>query len=54
MSFESIPEDKEESYPCPECEEGNITLAIDGIWECSHCHWHNPATDKEVDENHSY
>ena len=23
MSFEDIPEDKEESYPCPECESGS-------------------------------
>ena len=37
MSFEDIPEDVEESYPCPNCENGNITKNKDGEWECDTC-----------------
>ncbi len=35
MSFEDIPEDLEESYPC-KCG-GNITLNKDGQWVCDDC-----------------
>jgi len=34
MGFDTIPEDREESYPC-ECG-GNITK-VDGRWECDRC-----------------
>lgn len=38
MSFEDIPEDKEESYPCPNCENGNVTLdESNGVWRCDIC-----------------
>ena len=39
MSFDGIPEDYEPSYPCPECEEGNVTQSEDlaGVWECDTC-----------------
>lgn len=33
-SFDDIPEDKEESYPCPACEDGNLTENSDGSWSC--------------------
>lgn len=45
MSFEDIPEDKEESYPCPRCEHGNVTEINDGHWECDTCDWFNPDSD---------
>ena len=35
MSFEDIPEDREESYLC-ECG-GNIAKNKDGKWECDEC-----------------
>jgi predicted nucleic acid-binding Zn-ribbon protein len=39
MGFEDIPEDREESHPCPtECG-GNITKDKRGIWECDNCDW---------------
>ncbi len=39
MSFDDIPEDKEESYPCDACHTGNITQNKDGVWECDTCEW---------------
>jgi ribosomal protein L37AE/L43A len=36
MSFDDIPEDNEESYPCVNCG-GSITQNIDGDWECNTC-----------------
>ena len=40
MSFEDIPEDKEESYPCPNCERGKVTLSeYNSTWECDACNW---------------
>lgn len=32
---ESIPEDRQESFPC-QCCGGDITL-IDGVWQCDTC-----------------
>lgn len=52
MEYKLVPADKEEFYPdyeCPECEEGIITLATDGIWECNICNWHNPGLEDEND-----
>ena len=35
---ESIPEDKIESYPCPNCEGGNVTSSNNKeTWECDSC-----------------
>lgn len=39
MNFDDIPEDKEESYPCPKCEVGNVILNENGSWECDACDW---------------
>lgn len=36
MSFDSIPEDKIESYPCDECG-GNVTKDDKGYWSCDNC-----------------
>lgn len=34
--FDDIPEDKEPSYPCPECENGRVTqMGFD--WTCDTC-----------------
>lgn len=46
MGFEDIPEDTRESYPCPECEAGNVTLNEEsGLWECSECEWKGGVED---------
>jgi len=37
MSFEDIPEDKQESHPCPICEDGNVTENNKGDWVCDNC-----------------
>jgi ribosomal protein L37AE/L43A len=37
MAFDDIPEDGCQSFPCPHCEEGNITENDLGIWECDTC-----------------
>jgi ribosomal protein L37AE/L43A len=38
MSFDDIPEDYQESFPCPECESGDVTLNDSfGMWECDEC-----------------
>lgn len=42
--FDDIPEDKHESYPCPDCE-GNIVQNKEGFWHCDSCAWN---TDTEV------
>jgi len=44
MSFDEIPENERESYPC-ECG-GSIEL-YDGIWECNSCQFRK----KEIEEN---
>jgi len=36
-SPEDIPEDKEESFQCPECELGSVKKDRDGFWFCDHC-----------------
>lgn len=43
---EGIPEDRQESYQCPECE-GDL-MVIDGIWQCNRCGW-TPEADKKVE-----
>ena len=48
MSFEDIPEDREESYPCPQCKNGNIHKNHEGEWECDYCEW---VYDGEIDES---
>jgi ribosomal protein L37AE/L43A len=35
--FDDIPEDYQESFPCPECVEGNVTKNDLGMWECDIC-----------------
>ncbi len=43
MSFEDIPEDKKESYPCPNCEGGNVSPNENNIlWECDICDFEYP------------
>jgi ribosomal protein L37AE/L43A len=38
MSFEDIPEDREESYACSKCHFGSVTQnIITGAWECDKC-----------------
>jgi len=38
MSFEDIPEDREESCPCPLCS-GDITYMPELGWVCNKCDW---------------
>jgi len=42
---EDIPEDREQSYPCPDCG-GNITLG-EGLagWECDGCNFYRSAPE---------
>lgn len=37
MSFDAIPEDKQQSFPCEECGTGNIVKDKEGDWECDTC-----------------
>jgi ribosomal protein L37AE/L43A len=37
MSFDDIPEDREESYPC-QCG-GNVTADANNLWTCDKCEW---------------
>ena len=46
MSFEDIPEDREESFPCSHCGAGNITKR-DGIWVCDTCLFTHHLNDEE-------
>lgn len=51
MSFDEIPENRTESYPC-DCGEGNITLNKEGFWECDYCDFLR--TNKQKEENIVY
>lgn len=42
--FDEIPENKAESYPCPECDRGNVTIQNEN-WECDSCQWWSPVTE---------
>ena len=44
MGFESIPENKKESFPC-DCG-GNITQLEDNSWACDSCEWEPPTQTK--------
>jgi len=46
MTFDSIPEDREESYECPKCG-GNVTLQTNGNWECDACDFGRNKMSKE-------
>lgn len=38
--FDEIPEDKVEGYPCPDCENGSVTMnAEKTLWECDMCNF---------------
>lgn len=40
MNIDSIPEDKKESYPCPNYNcKGSIIETEKDIWECDTCEW---------------
>jgi len=41
--FDDIPEDRHESFLCDKCKNGDVTLNIDGNFECNNCDFfHNP------------
>jgi ribosomal protein L37AE/L43A len=45
MTFDAIPEDRDQFHPCPNCEHG--TVAVDGkTWDCDTCDF-SSATIKE-------
>lgn len=47
MSFEDIPEDTKESYPCPKCDTGSITIKIEiALWACDNCDYTCTFIDK--------
>ena len=37
MSFDEIPENKIECYPCPACDKGNLCETKKDYWECNNC-----------------
>lgn len=41
MSFEDIPEDKAQSFPCPEGCGGNVVKDKNqgNLWQCDNCNW---------------
>ena len=51
MSFDDIPEDKQESYPC-KCG-GNITKNKNGNWECDSCGFCKGTTTDKQSKNSS-
>jgi ribosomal protein L37AE/L43A len=46
VTFDDIPEDYRPSYPCPNCEGGNVTESDShkGCWECDTCGWSHPVS----------
>ena len=52
MSFDGIPEDKKESYQCPECDNGSVTQCdVSGDWCCDSCEWWVDAEDASEDDD---
>ena len=48
MSFEDIPEDVRQGYPCPDCEDGSVTLNFDATkWECDTCNYESTLQEAE-------
>lgn len=52
MSFEAIPEDRCESYPCPICGKGNVIITSQKpgevtIWECDTCEFTGERQENE-------
>lgn len=39
MSFEDIPEDLEQSFPCGQECGGSVSKDSDGFWCCDTCDW---------------
>ena len=39
MSFDDIPEDKQNMQPCPNCADGNAIEDKHGNWHCDTCDW---------------
>lgn len=47
-SFEDIPEDIREGYPCPNCEDGSVTMTVTNtLWECDTCDFEYPVIQKD-------
>jgi ribosomal protein L37AE/L43A len=47
-SFDDIPENDAESYPCSKCHNGNVTQnIITGVWECDKCDFSAKPNDDE-------
>lgn len=51
MSFDDIPEDRVESYPCQDdlCE-GSMIVSADGSWKCDTCDWSSESHLKGDDQ----
>lgn len=48
MGFDAIPEDKQESYPCPDEEcQGCVTLD-NGYWQCDECSFRTKDTRGKI------
>jgi len=48
---EDMPEDRQESYPCPNCPDGNITKdpKQGNMWQCDSCDWMPPLRREDVE-----
>ena len=53
MAFDDIPEDREQSFPCPnEGCDGDITQdkKQGGLWQCNKCDWVPPPKYADYDD----
>lgn len=51
MSFDDIPEDHKEAWPCPVCEHGEVSLYHSGCYECDTCNFVKPRSIPSEQEN---
>lgn len=46
MSFDEIPENSHEEYPCPDCDNGNVSSDDNGhTWTCDKCDFERRTID---------
>lgn len=52
MAFDGIPEDREQSFPCPTGCGGDVTMDKNHgmMWQCNKCDWMSPQKESEGKE----